>query len=107
MRLPGIKSLPEANRFLESYPDTYNPRFIKEAPEPGTLHRTLPKSVNPDDVLCIKGVRTINESCLVKWRSWPFVLERPSLTLRWQPVAADQGPGPEVPGDPGAQAGRA
>ncbi len=86
MRLAGVKSLEEANAFLERYLDTFNRRFMKEALEPGDLHRPLPKSVNLDDVLCIKGVRTINEGYLVKWRGRTFVLERQPLTLRRQKV---------------------
>ncbi len=86
MRLAGVKSLEEANVFLEHYLDTFNRRFMKEALEPGDLHRSLPKSVNLDDVLCIKGVRTINEGYLVKWRSRTFVLAKGSLTLRRQKV---------------------
>jgi transposase len=86
MRLAGVKSLEEANAFLARYLDAFNRRFTKEALEPGDLHRPLPKSVNLNDVLCIKGVRTINEGYLVKWRSRTFVLERQPLTLRRQKV---------------------
>ena len=86
MRLAGVKSLQEANSFLEGYLDTFNRRFMKEALEPGDLHRPLPKSVVLDDVLCIKGVRTVNEGYLVRWRGRMFVLQKPSLTLRRQKV---------------------
>lgn len=84
MRLAGVKSLEEANRFLDRYLPTFNQRFAREALEPGDLHRRLPKSVNLDDVLCIKGFRTVNEGYVVKWRGRLFVLEKPSLTLRRQ-----------------------
>jgi hypothetical protein len=86
MRLAGVKSLEEANAFLERYLEIFNHRFMKEPLEPGDLHRSLPKSVNLDDVLCIKGVRTINEGYLVKWRGRTFVLAKGSLTLRRQKV---------------------
>jgi len=86
MRLAGVKSLQEANSFLEDYLDTFNRRFMKEALEPGDLHRALPKSVVLDDVICIKGVRTVNEGYLVRWRGRMFVLQKPSLTLRRQKV---------------------
>ena len=86
MRLVGVKSLEEANAFLKRYLDTFNRRFMKEALEPGDFHRPLPKSVNLEDVLCIKGVRTINEGYLVKWRSRTFALGKGSLTLRRQKV---------------------
>lgn len=84
MRLAGIKTLEEANRFLERWLSVYNQRFAREALEAGDLHRSLPKSVVLDDVLCIKGFRTVNEGYLVKWRGRIFVLQKPSLTLRRQ-----------------------
>lgn len=84
MRLAGIKTLEEANRFLERWLSVYNQRFAREALEAGDLHRSLPKSVVLDDVLCIKGFRTVNEGYLVKWRGRTFVLQKPSLTLRRQ-----------------------
>ena len=84
MRLAGLKTLEEANRFLEGYCQVHNRRHRAEALEPGDLHRPLPKSVILEDVLCIKGLRTVNEGYLVKWRGRMFVLEKPSLTLRQQ-----------------------
>lgn len=84
MRLAGIKTLEEANRFLDRWLSVYNQRFAREALEAGDLHRSLPKSAVLDDVLCIKGFRTVNEGYLVKWRGRTFVLQKPSLTLRRQ-----------------------
>jgi transposase len=86
MRLARIKSLEEANKFLDGYLETFNRRFMREALEPGDLHRSLPKSVILEDVLCIKGLRTINEGYVVKWRGRTLVLERQSLTVRRQKV---------------------
>jgi hypothetical protein len=86
MRLAGIKNLAEANHFLEGYRRTHNRRYSTEAMEPEDLHRSLPKSVNLNDVLCIKAFRTVNEGYVVKWRGRMFVLEKPSLTLRQQKV---------------------
>jgi hypothetical protein len=86
MRLAGVKSLQEANRFLAGYLGTFNRRFMKEALEPGDLHRPLPKSIVLDNVLCIKGVRTVNEGYPVRWRGRTFVLGKRSLTLRRRKV---------------------
>ena len=84
MRLAGIKTLDEANRFVEGYCQVHNRRHGVEALEPEDLHRPLPKSIILDDVLCIKGFRTVNEGYLEKWRGRMFVLGKPSLTLRQQ-----------------------
>jgi len=66
MRLAEVKTLEEANRFVERYMPDFNRRFAGEALKPGDLHRRLPRSVNLNDVLCIKGFRTVNEGYLVK-----------------------------------------
>jgi transposase len=84
MRLAGIKTLEEANGFLEDYCQVHNRRYGVVAREPGDLHRPVPKSVILEDVLCLKGFRTVNEGYLVKWRGRLFVLGKPSLTLRQQ-----------------------
>lgn len=84
MRLAGIRRLEESNRFLERWLPIFNRRFAREALEPEDLHRRLPKSIVLDDVLCIKGFRTVNEGYLVKWRGRTFVLQKPALTLRRQ-----------------------
>lgn len=86
MRLVGIRTCDEANRFLEHWLSAHNRRFARKTLEPGDLHRRLPKSVRLEDILCIKGFRTVNEGCLIKWRGRTFVLERfdGSLSLRFK-----------------------
>jgi hypothetical protein len=91
MRLAGIKTLEEANTFLEGYCQVHNRRHGTEALEPGDLHRPVPDSVLLEDVLCIKGFRTVNEGYLVKWRGRMFVLGKPSLTLRQQKLVVLEG----------------
>ena len=84
MRLAGIRTIDEANRFLEHWLPVHNRRFAREALEPEDLHRRLPRSVRLTDILCIKGFRTVNEGYLIKWRGRSFVLDQPSLALRRQ-----------------------
>jgi len=59
---------------------------MKEALEEGDLHRPLPKSVVLEDILCIKGLRTINDGYLIRWRGQTYVLGKRSLTVRRQKV---------------------
>jgi len=59
MRLRGIKTLKEANRFLGSYLPAYNRRFRVPAAEEGDLHRSA-KGIDLDRILCIKTPRTID-----------------------------------------------
>jgi len=54
MRLRGIKSIKEANKFLKYYLPIYNKRFSVKAIAQGDLHRDVPKDINLDSILCIK-----------------------------------------------------
>jgi hypothetical protein len=58
MRLRGIKTIEEANRFLEKYLPMYNKRFcVSSVGE--DLHRPLAKGMDLNKILCIKTQRTL------------------------------------------------
>jgi transposase len=59
MRLRGICSIVEANKFLKEYLPIYNRRFAKKAAQTGNLHRPLPKGLHLNRILCIKTERTL------------------------------------------------
>jgi hypothetical protein len=62
MRLRGISSIPEANEFLKEYLPVYNRRFGKKAARTENLHRSIPKGLNLDRILCIKTERTVRKT---------------------------------------------
>ncbi|MEW6003611.1 MAG: ISNCY family transposase [Nitrospirota bacterium] len=59
MRLKGIKTKGEANKFLEYYLPLYNERFSFKAAREGDLHRGIPARLDIDKVLCIKTRRSV------------------------------------------------
>lgn len=59
MRLKGIKTKGEANKFLEYYLPLYNERFSFKAAREGDLHREIPDGLDIDKVLCIKTRRSV------------------------------------------------
>jgi transposase-like protein len=65
MRLRGIRTIEEANRFLEEYLPLYNSRFAVCPKEKGTLHRPVGRGVNLDEILCIKTKRTLRNDFTV------------------------------------------
>lgn len=65
MRLKGIKSVEEGNKFLKYYLPIYNKRFSVEPIEKGDLHRSLPKNIELDKILCIKTERGLNNDSTV------------------------------------------
>ena len=57
MRLRGISSMEEANRFLESYLPIYNERFRVIPAGEADLHRRIAKGVRLERILCTKTER--------------------------------------------------
>jgi hypothetical protein len=86
MRLEGVSSREEANRFLKKYLPFYNKRFSKVAREEGDFHKPLAEHINLREIFCIKGKRTINNGCIVKWRGRQFIVESPSIAWRGRKV---------------------
>ncbi len=65
MRLKNIKTIDQANKFLEWYLPIYNRRFGVEPLEKENLHRPLPRTIDLNTVLCIKTERSLNNDSTV------------------------------------------
>lgn len=59
MRLRGISTIDEANRFLERYLPRYNKRFSVAPREAADLHRPVPAVINLDRVFSMKTTHTL------------------------------------------------
>lgn len=59
MRLRGIRTIEGANTFLEHYLSLYNKKFAIKPQEKENLHRTIPKGLKLDPVLCRKTERSL------------------------------------------------
>jgi hypothetical protein len=86
LRLAGIRTREEANRFLEDYWPGFNQQFSKPAREARDAHQPLPKRIDLREVFCLKGTRTINSGYLVRWRSRVLAVQKPTLSLRRRTV---------------------
>ncbi len=86
MRLAKIKSIQEANTFLEEYFEDYNERFSRVAKREGDLHRPLAEEMELREIFCLKAIRTINDGYIIKWKNRLFILDKPSLALRRRKV---------------------
>ena len=65
MRLRGIKTLEEGNRFLAEYLPLYNRRFSVCPKEKGNFHRPLPKGLDLDTILCVRTERVLRNDFTV------------------------------------------
>ena len=86
MRLKGISEKEPANKFLKGYLPRFNEQFMRTARGEGDLHRSVPKEINLREILCIKGNRTINDGCIIKWKRRIFILDNSSIALRRRKV---------------------
>jgi hypothetical protein len=60
LRLRGISTIQEANKFLEShYIREFNRRFSIKALNKGDFHRAIPKWIDLKKILCIRTERTV------------------------------------------------
>lgn len=77
MRLEGIATLEEANRFLEErFLPAYNKMFTVPAKVESDLHRPLRRDVKLDEVLCFEEKRAVMNDWTVRWRNRFFQLSR-------------------------------
>ena len=65
MRLKGIKTIEQANKFLQGYLRRHNKRFSIEAHEKEDLHRPLAEGFDLDGVLCVKTKRALRNDFTV------------------------------------------
>jgi len=61
LRLAGIATLADANRFVESYLPIYNRRFAVPPAQAADLHRPTPPARDVDGCLCIKTRRCLRK----------------------------------------------
>lgn len=61
LRLAGIATLEEANRFLEGYLPIYNRRFAVPPAQAADLHRPRPAHRELDRILCLKTTRCLRK----------------------------------------------
>jgi hypothetical protein len=75
MRLRGIGSIEEANLFLEEYWGEFNGKFAVEAKEKGDFHRSIPRGLKLDDVLCIREKRALRNDFTVAYHRRLYQVE--------------------------------
>lgn len=75
MRLKGIKSITEANAFLEDYLPTYNSRFTVEPRERSDMHRQVPEGKKLKGILCLKTERSLNNDFTVAYNNKFYQIE--------------------------------
>ena len=86
MRLAGIATLEEANRFLEGYLPRFNGQFEHEPREAEDLHRPLPKGLKLEEIFCLKAVRTILDGYVIRRKGKRFAIQEPRRRMLGRPA---------------------
>ena len=62
LRLKGIKTFDAANDYLQNnfIPEYYSIRYCREVPGQSSAYRELPKSINLNEIFCIKEQRSVS-----------------------------------------------
>ena len=84
LRLKQINTLESANAYLEGeYLDELNERFSVAARSSANLHRSLPRGVKLDHVLCYQEPRVVQNDWTVSWcnRIFQLGVEHQKLSL--------------------------
>jgi hypothetical protein len=68
MRLAGVSTLDEANRFLEDYLPIYNQRFTVQPAQAADLHRPHPAHRELDRILCLKTTRCLRKDFTIAYQ---------------------------------------
>ena len=76
MRLLGIKSIDEANAFLETYLSKHNSQFRKEARLEADLHRPALHTRELDRIFCIKEERTVKNDFTIAYDCKLYQIEQ-------------------------------
>jgi hypothetical protein len=75
MRLRGIQSIEEANWFLEGYWPKFNRKFAVDPKEKEDLHRSVPRGLKLEDVLCIQEKRALRNDFTVAYNRRLYQVE--------------------------------
>lgn len=66
MRLEGISSMEEGNKFLKKFKEDYNKRFGRIPKSKENAHRELPEGIKLDYILCRKEKRKISKNLTIQ-----------------------------------------
>ena len=75
MRLEDIRTIEDANRFLQDYLQKHNKKFSVKAAKTADLHRAIPKGIDLDRMLCIKAKRVLMNDFTIAYNGKHYQIE--------------------------------
>jgi len=86
MRLAGIRSMEQANTFLEEYLPKYRDMFVIPPLNSKDMHRAVPEELDLNWVFAFREKRMVSNDLTVSWRNRTLLLTRASAGLKKQRV---------------------
>ncbi|MEA3378995.1 MAG: ISNCY family transposase [Nanoarchaeota archaeon] len=90
LRLANIKTITEANKFLESYLPKFNKKFSKVAREKSSYYQGMPKNFDYKWTFSIRDSRTITNDFTIRWKNRMFLITNQTITLKNKKVQIKQ-----------------
>lgn len=75
MRLRGISTIDEANKFLPEFMEAFNLKFSKEPMNSKNLHRTLLAHEDLNEIFCWQEQRTLSNSLTVRYDKVIYIVK--------------------------------
>lgn len=82
LRLRGISSMEEANKFMPEYIEMYNAKFAREPRLAKDIHRSLTEHEDMDLAFCVKNTRTLAKDLSLQYDLMRFLVEPNDQTAK-------------------------
>ncbi len=86
MRLAGVCSIDDGNKFLETYLPEYVEQFGVKANNPENLHRRVPADMDLNWVFAFREKRVVTNDFTIRWKNRFFLLRKESIAIKKQRV---------------------
>jgi transposase len=92
MRLKGINTVEEGNKYLPEFIELFNRKFAVVPKSPANMHRPLLPVHNLNDILCLKYTRIMSKQLSISYgnRIYQIQTERPAYAMRNAPVTLQE-----------------
>lgn len=92
MRLKGISTIKEGNKFLPEFVRQYNRKFAVEPVNPKDAHRALLPSENLEKILVKKEARVLSKNLEFQYKNTTYQVktQRPTYSMRHAPVVVSE-----------------
>ena len=92
LRLQGINTMEEGNRFLPTFINAFNRRFAVVPKSPVNLHRPLASQDILEDILVQKHIRRLSKQLTLSYESriYQITTDRPTYAMRHAPVVVQE-----------------